>query len=244
MRAMILAAGIGSRLKPLTDKCPKALIEIGGVPMLELVTERLKLAGVDAIVINTFHLADQIEAFLKVRRNLGILIEISRESELLDTGGGLKQVSSFFNDGLPFFLHNVDVLGDVDLARMYRYHQENKALVTVAVRKRESKRFLLFNAQGRLCGWESITGKQEWAGRQVSYFERLAFDGIHVISPEIFQKITETGAFSILEVYHRLAVEGEKIVAFRTDGSYWRDIGSIDKLKAARNEAGQGRTVG
>lgn len=135
-------------------------------------------------------------------------------------------------------MHNVDVISDVDLGRMYRFHVEKKALATVSVRARESERFLLFNAEGRLCGRGDGKGR-EWTGPEVSDSERMAFDGIHVISPEIFPKMTETGVFPITQAYLRLAGLGEKILAFRTDGSYWRDIGGMDKLKAARAEAAQ-----
>jgi NDP-sugar pyrophosphorylase family protein len=208
--------------------------------MLELVIKRLKRAGVDAVVINAFHLSDQIEVFLKSRKNLGLRVQISKEDNLLDTGGGLKKASSFFDDGKPFYVHNVDVISDVDLGRMYRFHVENKALATLAVRDRESERFLLFDAKGRLCGRGNAEGR-EWAGPEVSDSERLAFDGIHVVSPEIFPKMTETGVFPIMQAYLHLAGVGEKILAFKTDGSYWRDIGGMDKLKAARAEAARSK---
>ncbi|MBI4387052.1 MAG: NTP transferase domain-containing protein, partial [Elusimicrobia bacterium] len=190
MKAMILAAGEGRRLRPLTDRCPKALIEVGGVPMLEIVIRRLMRAGVDAIVINTFHLADQIEAFLKAKKNFGIRIEISRETELVDTGGGLKKASWFFDDGQPFFLHTVDAVTDIDLLEMVRFHEQKKAIATLAVQARPTARHLLFDSEGLLCGWESVQEKKIiWTKAPVPSAERLAFNAIHVVSPEIFPRM-------------------------------------------------------
>lgn len=238
MKAMILAAGVGSRLRPLTDSCPKALIDINGVPMLEIVLRRLIQAGCREVVINVFHLADMIVEFLQRRANFGIHIEISRETTLLDTGGGLKNVASFFDDGQPFFLHNVDVLSDVDLNRMYRYHLENNALATLAVQARPTSRYFLFDTNDTLCGWESVGDNKKMLTRTpAGEARRFAFNGIHVISPEIFSLMHETGAFSINQTYLRLAGAGEKILAFHMDEYYWRDIGRLEKLEEIRREA-------
>ena len=238
MKAMILAAGVGSRLRPLTDTCPKALIDINGVPMLEIVLRRLIHAGCREIVINVFHLADLIVEFLQRRNNFGIRIEIFRESQLLDTGGGLKNAASFFDDGQPFFLHNVDVLSDIDLNKMYRRHLEHDALATLAVQARETSRYFLFDETDTLCGWESLNEHQKTLTRApAGNVARLAFNGIHVLSPKIFSHMIETGVFSINQTYLRLAGAGEKIMAFRMDEYYWRDIGRLEKLQAIRQEA-------
>jgi len=238
MKAMILAAGVGSRLRPLTDTCPKALIDINGTPMLEIVLRRLIQAGCNEVIINVFHLADLIVEFLQRRKNLGLHIEISRETELLDTGGGLKNAASFFDDGRPFFLHNVDVLSDVDLNRMYRDHLEHKALATLAVQARQTARYFLFDENDALCGWESIgENKKTLAKTPAGNVTRLAFNGIHVISPQIFSRMNETGVFSINQTYLRLAGAGEKIMAFHMDEYYWRDIGRLEKLEEIRREA-------
>lgn len=238
MKAMILAAGVGSRLRPLTDTCPKALIDINGVTMLEIVLRRLINAGCREVVINVFHLAEMISAFLRAKNNFGIRIAISPEPELLDTGGGLKKAASFFADGQPFFLHNVDVLSDIDLNRMYRYHVENGALATLAVQTRQTGRYFLFDENNMLCGWESTPdGKKMLAKNPEGRMRRLAFNGIHVIAPEIFFKMSETGAFPINQTYLRLAGAGEKILAFPMDEYYWRDIGRLEKLEAIRREA-------
>jgi len=235
MKAMILAAGVGSRLRPLTDETPKALIDVGGAPMIERVIRRLKSAGVTEVVVNLFHLGDQIAEFLHSRGNFGLRIQFTREVELLDTGGGLKNAAWFFDDGRPFFLHNVDVLSEIDLGALRQSHQENEALATLAVQSRPSSRLLLFDQCGRLCGRETREGV-EWAKAPVPGVERLAFTGIHVIDPAIFSRMTETGVFPITRAYLRLAGEGERIVACRVDGSYWQDIGSAEKLERARED--------
>lgn len=234
MRAMVLAAGVGSRLRPLTDKKPKALVEVGGVPLLEIVIRRLIRAGVDAAIVNVHHLPDQIEAFLKAKRSFGIRIELSREDVLLETGGGLKKAEPFLADTRPFFLHNADILTDLDLGALYKAHLKRSPLATLAVRRRETSRRFLFDQEGLLRGWESAADERvEWTGGPVAAAERLAFDGVHVISPAIFDKLTETGAFPLTPAYLRLAREGETFRAFRTDGSYWQTIGDPERLEQA-----------
>ena len=237
MKAMILAAGIGSRLRPLTERCPKALVEINGVSMLEIVIRRLLKAGVDEIVVNVFHLAEMIVDFVKSKRHFGIRIEVSREVELLDTGGGLKKVASFFDDGAPFFLHNVDVVTDIDLGRMYRFHLDRPALATLAVQTRTSSRYLLFDERGQLCGWESVAeNERQWAGASVERAERLAFTGVHVISPAILPRMSEGAVFPIIRTYLCLAGQGERIQAFRADEWYWADIGGPTKLEEVQRQ--------
>jgi NDP-sugar pyrophosphorylase family protein len=236
MKAMILAAGVGSRLRPLTDEIPKALLDVGGVPMIERVIRRLKAAGVTEVVVNLFHLGDRIVEFLASQGDFGLRIEFTREAELLDTGGGLKNAAWFFDDGRPFFLHNVDVLSDIDLQGLLRFHHTLGALATLAVQSRPSDRQLLFDPDRRLCGRESPEGV-EWAKGPRNDVERLAFTGIHVIDPAIFPRMTETGVFPITRTYLRLAGEGERIAAYRADGRYWQDIGSPEKLEAARKHA-------
>ena len=236
MKAMVLAAGVGSRLKPLTDRIPKALLDVGGAPMIERVIRRLKAAGVTELVVNLFHLGDRIVEFLSSQGDFGLRIEFTREAELLDTGGGLKNAAWFFDDGRPFFLHNVDVLSDIDLEKLLRFHHTVGALATLAVQSRPGSRQLLFDRDGRLCGRESPEAV-EWAKGPRNDIERLAFTGIHVIDPAIFPRMTETGAFPITRTYLRLVREGERIAAYRADGRYWQDIGSPEKLEAARKRA-------
>ena len=236
MKAMVLAAGVGSRLRPLTDEIPKALLDVGGAPMIERVIRYLKSAGVTEVVVNLFHLGDRIVGFLASKDDFGLRIEFTREAELLNTGGGLKNAAWFFDDGRPFFLHNVDVLSDIDLDGLLRLHRQVGALATLAVQSRPGSRQLLFDRSGRLCGRESPEGV-EWAAGPVNDVERLAFTGIHVIDPRILPKMTETGAFPITRTYLRLAGDGGRIVAHRADGRYWQDIGSPEKLEAARKRA-------
>jgi NDP-sugar pyrophosphorylase family protein len=237
MKAMILAAGVGSRLRPLTDTCPKALIDINGVPMIEIVLRQLIKAGCAEVIINVFHLAEMIADFLRAKQNFGIRIELSRETELLDTGGGLKKVANFFDDGRPFFLHNVDVLSNIDLNKMYDYHAKRNALATLAVQSRKTSRYFLFDENDMLCGWESVADNKKMLTKTpTGDAARLAFNGIHVISPEIFSRMSETGIFSINKTYLRLAGESEKILAFHMDEYYWRDIGRLENLEEIRKE--------
>jgi mannose-1-phosphate guanylyltransferase len=162
MKAMILAAGLGTRLRPLTDHRPKALVEISGRTLLEITLSRLRGYGVTEVIINVHHFADMIVDYLKAKKNFGVRIEVSREEVLLDTGGGLKKAAWFFledSSGVksslldePFILHNVDVISTIDLRRMLQFHTENQALATLAVQDRETSRYLLFNDQLHLCG--------------------------------------------------------------------------------------------
>ncbi|MCX5797904.1 MAG: sugar phosphate nucleotidyltransferase [Elusimicrobia bacterium] len=234
---MVLAAGEGRRLRPLTDNIPKVLVEVAGAPMLELVIRRLVQAGADGVIVNTFHLAEQVEVFLK-SRDLGVPVEVSHETELLDTGGGLKKASAFFSDGQPFFLHNGDVYSEIDLAEMYRSHQASGALATVAVSDRATQRYLLFDESGRLCGRENLKdGSRQWAAAEAPAARRMAFNGIHVISPELLSRISESGVFPITRTYLRLAGEGAAIMAWRSDGAYYNDIGDAAKLAEVRRRA-------
>ena len=237
MKAMILAAGRGTRLRPLTDALPKALVEVGGRPLIEHVILRLRDAGVDEIIVNLFHLPDPIVEFLASRRHFGLRIEFSREDELLDTGGGLKRAGWFFDDGRPFLLHNVDVLSDIDLTALHRFHVETRALATLAVQSRPGSRQLLFDPEGQLVGWETPRGT-EWTRGPAAASARLGFTGLHVIDPAIFPRMRAAGAFPITRTYLRLAGEGARIIAYRADGHAWHDIGSAEKLARAREWIG------
>ena len=233
---MILAAGLGTRLRPLTDDRPKALVEIAGRTLLEIAITRLQSFGVNEVIINTHHFADRMAEYLKARGNFGMRIEISREEELLDTGGGLKKAAGFFLEGgdrdAPFLLHNVDVISSIDLGAMLRAHVAQSALATLAVMERKSSRQLLFDEQGQLCGRRGAKSEDELA-KTTEGMHALAFSGIHVLSPRIFGELKEEGAFSIIDAYLRLAAQGEKIAEFRADGSYWRDLGKPSSLEQA-----------
>ena len=243
MKAMILAAGIGTRLRPLTDSRPKALVEINGRTLLEITLSRLRSFGVREVIVNVFHFADMIQEYLQANGNFGMRVEISREDVLLDTGGGLKKASHFFmHDDEPFILHNVDVLSSIDLQRMVQFHVENHALATLFVQDRKTSRYLLFDQQ-QLRGRQTLSERESGPpqnARQSPATTRalvpLAFCGIQVISPEFLERMSEEGAFSIIDTYLRLASEGEKILAFRADEYYWRDLGKPEAVAQAAQD--------
>lgn len=204
---MIFAAGLGTRLKPLTDTMPKALVPVAGKPMLEHVILKLKEAGFNEIVVNVHHFANQIIEFLKEKDNFGITIHISDETDLLlDTGGGIKKAASFFKDGFPFLVHNVDILSDVDLKGLYEYHLTSGNDATLLVSPRKTTRYLLFDHTNHLCGWinkETLQTKPEGFVYQPEKQKEYAFSGIHVISPTLFNYMGHewTGKFPIMDFY-------------------------------------------
>jgi NDP-sugar pyrophosphorylase family protein len=250
MKAMIFAAGLGTRLRPLTNDRPKALVEIDGRTLLEITLARLREFGIREVVINAHYFADKIVAYLKQHDDFGMRIAVSHEDVLLDTGGGLKQAAHFFLAGAddaekpdeePIVVHNVDVLSTIDLGRMAEVHIANKALATLAVQERKTSRYLLFDERMELCGrriGDDATAEPVRPSRQV---KPLAFSGVHVISPRLFAKLTEEGVFSIVTSYLRLAGEGETIYGFRADQYYWRDVGRPEDLERAARELKAGR---
>lgn len=251
MRAMVLAAGKGTRLAPLTDTCPKALVEIGGRTMLEITLGRLRTAGVTDVIVNVHHLADRVIEHVVSHAGHGLRVEISREEVLLDTGGGLRKAAWFFLDDPerldePFFLHNVDVLSTIDLDAMRRFHVEQGARATLAVLERPTARPLLFDSKGQLAGHRVGTGIRSVPDMKPAV--ELEFTGIHVLSPRLLplmDRVMHTEAtgdrpFSIIPAYLELAAAGEKIVAFRADASSWRDVGTPESLASARAEFGRG----
>ena len=306
MKAMILAAGLGTRLRPLTNDRPKALVEINGRTLLEITISRLRAFGVTEVIINVHHFAGMVESYLKSKNKFGMRIEISSEDELLlDTGGGLKKAAWFFLEDSdrhnstksdePFLLHNVDVISNIDLAAMLQFHNEHQALATLAVQSRESGRQLLFNDQLQLSG-RRISGEDTLIpipppanippphtvtspphtvispshsvissearnlsspsfhsplatrhsplpqSKEPSPLLPLAFSGIHIISPRLLPMLTEEGPFSIIDSYLRLSSQGQKILAFRHDNSYWRDLGKpADLAQAALDLQHQGQ---
>jgi len=231
---MVLAAGLGTRLRPLTDHQPKALVEVGGRTLLDITLGRLRAAGVSEVIINVHHFAEMILHYLRINNNFGMRIEISREEVLLDTGGGLKKAGWFFTEGgtdEPFILHNVDVISAIDLERMVERHKQRGALSTMAVQERETARYLLFDERMQLCGRR--VGRD---GEAEMVRQALAFTGIHVISPRMIGMMTEEGVFSIIPTYLRLAGVGEKIFGFRADEYYWRDLGKLSELQQAEDD--------
>ena len=232
MKAMVFAAGRGTRLKPLTDSRPKALVEVGGITLLEHTLRRLAAAGVQEAIINLHHLGEQIPAFIEKHGRFGLRhVEYSPEPELLDTGGGLKEAAWFFDDGRPFLVHNVDVLSDLDLRTLAAEHQRTGALATLAALPRPTARPLFFDSLNRLVGRRSATTGDTFVRAPQGEAVPLGFCGIQMISPALFPKMSECGVFSIIGCYLRLAAEGEAINAFRADGSRWRDCGRPEDLR-------------
>jgi NDP-sugar pyrophosphorylase family protein len=243
MKAMIFAAGLGTRLRPLTDDRPKALVEIDGRTLLELVLARLRDFGIRDVVINAHHFADKLIEYLEAHDNFGMRVDVSREEVLLDTGGGLKKAAHFFLADSravyadePILVHNVDVLSTIDLARMAEVHTANKALATLAVQERKTSRYLLFDEHMQLCGRRIGGVATAEIVRPSRHVHPLAFAGIHIISPRLLTKLTESGAFSIIVSYLRLAGEGETIFAFRADAYAWQDLGQPEDLKQAAKD--------
>jgi MurNAc alpha-1-phosphate uridylyltransferase len=235
MKAMILAAGIGTRLRPLTLEKPKSLVEVQGISLLEHTIRYLKYFGVNEIVINVHHFADQIEQFIRDKHSFGLRISLSDEREaLLDTGGGLINAAWFFDDKKPFFLIASDVITDLDLAALYDYHLHQNPLVTLAVKHRPSSREFLFDADHRLCGWHNnVTGETKWA-KEIADPLKIAFSTAHVIDPRLFGLVTETGAFSLTDLYLRLAAENV-ILGFEHNETDWFEFGRIENLETLNN---------
>lgn len=237
MKAMIFAAGLGARLKPLTDNTPKALIPIAGKPMLEHVILKLKAAGFDQVVINIHHLGQQILDFLAANNHFGLEIYISDEQDyLLDTGGGIKKAARFLQGNEPFLIHNVDIISNVDLQALYNSHLKSDSLATLLVSQRNTSRYLLFNQENKLCGWRNHD-----TGEVKSYYpyfnpeqhNEYAFGGIHVISPEIFNWMEEwTGKFSIINFYLSICAR-TTIQGYLAENLRLLDIGKPETLAQA-----------
>ena len=236
MKAMIFAAGLGTRLKPLTDRMPKALVPVAGKPMLEHVIGKLKASGFDEIVINVHHFANQIIDFLKANDNFGIRIWISDETEeLLDTGGGIKKAAPYFDE--PFLIHNADILSNVDLKALYDYHCKSENDATLLVSTRKTVRHLLFDANNRLQGWvnkDTLQTKPEGFVYQPEVQKEYAFGGIHVISPTLFNYMGDewTGKFPLMDFYLQTCHEA-RLGSYVKEDLQLLDIGKLDTLAKA-----------
>jgi len=240
-KAVFPVAGLGTRLRPLTDDRPKALVEVAGRTMLEITLTRLRDFGVREVIVNVHHFADMVVDFLKANNSFGMRIEVSREDELLDTGGGLKKAAWFFLENYnsaeqPFILHNVDVISTIDLGRMVKFHGEHQALATMAAQDRETSRYLLFDDHYQLCGRRAGRDGNAELVRSSQRMNALAFSGIHVISPRLLDMVTEKGVFSIISTYLRLAAQGQRILAFRADEYSWRDLGKPENVAQAAQD--------
>ncbi|MGD2124281.1 MAG: sugar phosphate nucleotidyltransferase [Gemmatimonadota bacterium] len=247
MEGLILAAGAGTRLGRLTDETPKALVEVGGKPLLGWVIDAMVEAGVTRIIINTHHHTEQIESFIERIEYPGIEFALSPEPDgPYETGGGLFWASHLFREEGPFLLHNADVLSRISLGRLFHGHlaarsvKGKKMISSLAVQRRESKRCLLFDEVG-LLGWENRGSDRAPDGKTmvrepVGALTRRAFTGIHVVEPRIFGRSDRTGAFSIITLYLELAASGWIIHPLDVTEELWFDIGTPDRLEAARRQ--------
>lgn len=234
---MIFAAGLGTRLKPITDTIPKALVPVGGKTLLEHVITKLANQGFDELIVNVHHHADKIIDFLKEKNNFGLRIEVSDEREmLLDTGGGIRKAAHFFNDGEPFLIHNVDILSDANLAELYRIHKESGNDATLLVKERETSRYLYFDEAKQLKGWMNTkTGetKSPFADFHPEQENKFAFSGIHVLSPTIFEFMKDYPAkFPIMDFYIENASQA-RIGYHLNNNLRMIDVGKLDSLKEA-----------
>jgi NDP-sugar pyrophosphorylase family protein len=233
MKAMLFAAGKGTRLQPLTNSIPKALVKVAGISLLERAIQKLVLNGFVDIIINVHHFSNQIIEFLKLHNNFETNIVFSDESNLLlDTGGGLKQASWFLKDK-PFLVYNVDVLTDLNLQELFANHLKSNALATLAVRERQTKRYLLVDENERLRGWKNTeTGETRGILTNATSLKPSAFSGIHIIDPKLFSFMPEEKVFSIMDFYINICSQ-QHINTFDHSQGYWTDVGKPEELAAA-----------
>jgi NDP-sugar pyrophosphorylase family protein len=227
-KAMILAAGLGTRLKSLTEDKPKALVEWEGKSLLEHVILKLKSDGFTSVIINVHHYAEMIMDFVKKRDQFGIQVAFSQEKEeLLDTGGGIANASWFFGDE-PFLVHNVDIISDIDLRAMYRAHMKSEAIATLAVKERVTSRSLLMDSEGLLKGWrDNRTGETILVGSSADGLVPIAFSAIHVMDPGIFSLFPEEKRFPLMPFYLELA-RTHPVNLYRHDRDRWIDMGKLE----------------
>jgi NDP-sugar pyrophosphorylase family protein len=227
-KAMILAAGLGTRLKPYTEHKPKALVEWEGMPLLEHVIHKLKSAGFTSIIINVHHYAEMVMDFVKGKDNFGIHIDFSHEKEeLLDTGGGIAKASWFF-DKAPFLIYNVDIFSNIDLRAMYEDHMQSGAIATMAVKERVTSRSLLMDKENRLKGWrDNRSGEMILCGASGEGLLPIAFSAIHIMDPEIFAFFPREKRFPIMPFYLELA-RTKHIHLYRHDRDSWTDMGKLE----------------
>lgn len=232
MKGMILAAGLGTRFKPWTDKHPKALAVINGKSLLQRNIEYLQRAGIYEVVINVHHFADQIEYAIANNKGWGSQIIISDErDEVLETGGGLMKASRHLMDD-AFVLMNVDILVGLDLSMMIAYHRKLMPLATLATTNRKTSRYFLFDHLENLCGWKNTkTGEEKIIRNTVDKMPR-AFSGIHVIDSRLFSLVKFSGKFSMVDVYLSLA-EVEIIKSFDHSDTSFIDVGKPEAVTVA-----------
>lgn len=233
MKAIIFAAGLGTRLYPLTSDKPKALVELAGKPMIYHAIEYLKKSGVDEIVVNVHHFADLLIQYLQ-STDWNVKIDISDERDLLlDTGGGLFKARDFLCDSDPFIAYNVDVISSVDLQKVVDYHKKHDPISTLVVRRRPTSRYLMFNKDHQLTGWNNEATSTLIVSRpDVEFSDPMAFSGIQVVSPKIFDLIDNEEPFSITSLYLKLAEE-HPILGYFDASNFWIDLGKPEQLEKA-----------
>jgi N-acetyl-alpha-D-muramate 1-phosphate uridylyltransferase len=231
MQAMILAAGLGTRLKPITEETPKALVEVNGKTLLEIAIRNLIENDFRKIIINVHHFADKVKEFLD-KNTFAADIFISDETDLLlDTGGGIKKAIKYF-DSSPVLIHNVDIISNLDLKEFYQYHISDDSIASLCVGKRISNRCLLFNNGNILCGWQDIKKEQKIIARNEPDLIQYAFNGIHILNPEIIKLFPNEKVFSVIKAYLEIA-ETEDIRAYISNDIKWIDVGKLDSLQKA-----------
>jgi len=234
MKAFILAAGLGTRLFPYTSGKPKALVELKGKTLLERAIRKVSELEVSEIIVNIHHFGDQIINFLGENKNFGLPVTISDEREkLLDTGGAILKARPLLEEKEPFLLYNVDVLSTVNLSELLLFHKNNGGLATLSVRKRKTDRYLLFNQEMLLSGWRNVNTGEEKLSRPDVDLKDFAFSGIQIIQPGIFPLITESGKFSLIQMYLRLA-KTEAIYGYFDTSELWMDLGKPAQLEEAK----------
>jgi len=236
MKAMIFAAGLGTRLKPITDTLPKALVPIAGKPLLEHVILKLIASGFDEILINVHHFPDQIIDFIRENNAFGIHIEISDERDmLLDTGGGVKKAAAFFDDNKPFLVHNVDILSNINLTELYNQHLRSNPLATLVVSRRDTFRYLLFDDGLRLRAWinEKTSETKPVDFKNPERYNKLAFSGIQVLSPQVFELMQkQPDKFPIMDFYLQ-NMNINNILSFVPADYKMLDVGKLNVLDEA-----------
>lgn len=236
MKAMVFAAGLGTRLRPYTNDRPKALVEVQGKTLLEIVLSRLHSFGVGEVIVNVHHYADKVIAHLQRHDNFGIKVHVSDEREcLLDTGGGLLHAQHLLGPE-PFLIHNVDILSDIDISDLYNAHLQNPCLSTLAVRQRETSRYLQFNESGQLCAWKNKHTGERKVSRPAENLTDWAYSGVAVVDPSLFAFFPDDKkVFSIIEVWLSAAKKGA-IRNFPHDDTNWLDVGKPEALAQAEKE--------
>jgi NDP-sugar pyrophosphorylase family protein len=234
VEALVFGAGLGTRLRPWTDRTPKVLVEVGGVPVLERVLARLVAVGVDRVVLTACHLVAEVERHVRARRGPPDVVLSPEPGGPYETGGGLLRARSRLRLGAPVFLHNGDVLTDLPLRDLWEAHRAWQPLATLAVMDRPAARRLLFDAVGLLGHRDERTGVERRVRSPRGPVESLGFAGVQVVSPDLPSRLSERGAFSIVDAYLRLAGEGEPVLPHRVDGCRWIDVGRPADLERAR----------